>query len=1669
MGENAYRKHDGRDLNNLDIEIAKIQKSTKTLFSFMTPIHERLRMHFGWYYRWHITPWAKPAHWMVLLVYIFTLGLGFYNGLNINTKQTKAVTTYDFPRWEWVTPKPTGETINKITSCSDGTLWAVSGTSTLRKIQNRDWEQIYTGSSQTLHDIICVSSNNVIAVGREGTIIRFDGLSWSTIESGSTSCLFSITKLLSNRYFIVGESGKILLSDNEGASWTLKNNGLVGLSYYYVQLSTGRIIVKGGHEPLYYKVAISDDDGDSWRTVIFDNYEDNFINAIAKSDTNDIIIGGSNGMIFTSSDQGESWSFRNSGITKNIAKIITSQERYLAIAENTIIISDNKGLNWTNQVFTDYLSDIIIFDTNTLALLTSDSVYVSTNNGESWSKYSASDKPFLSRFTQINNTLYAYGSNGRIVASTNGGATWIQINQELSAFAGSILKINATCSFIMGSTIYKTTNVGKDWEEIVNPTSTRMLSSGVFDENNFVAVGSGGKIITSSDGGATWIDRSTGFWELTKLVIIDSNNAVAVGLHFIRYTRDKGVTWDTANVDIDLDEAFISDIDVVDSMAQSLIAVGYNFKMLSTDNGANWVSNENDIYRESSSILVFDAQHITVSTGSGIILSEDAGNTFNYVLDSPIEITSFTKLSSTEGYALGGALYKTVNQGNSWEEISICGSNYFYNLNKQDNVLVVSHSRGICSSQDLGANWTNYQHGIEFHYSMIFSFNDYLVFSPIRQEFNNVMQYHSPANATATKYLIKLPGQDFVDGVGIIGTPTAQKAGVAFTATVYAVDENNILDRGNASFVNVGTSDPNDNSPGQFQLTQDGTCVQVNKQEGDPDCGIGTVSLIFHTAGTWNVSAQDPNMALTTGSSSSISINPGDPSQTVISFPSSIIAGSPTKGTITLKDPYGNTTTSASDTVVNLSSSSTRAFFSSSEYGAYDLSSITIPAGSSSVDFWYLDSLESKSTTITSTSSFGTKTNTFVINPGAISTTNSQFTCNQTEVDVSSTDNVSCQILLYDRYGNTVVGSSIKIFSNRAEDSITQPIGLTGEQGEITFSLHSTKSGASSLLALAQDFNIYLDPRPSIKFKALAPTTFKIYGIPQKVTAGDNIYATARWYDQFSNKANLSKNSRLKIITSDDRTQISLNQKSKDKPKNFSIKTALAESLNTVDYSTSDAGGKSFVLRLYSAGMRNISVFDEGTNLSVTNIPIEVTTASPSANDSQFTIYSNKIAVDSETTATVKIVDKYNNPIEGKSVTIYPLPKNLDLKTNPTQATTDSNGKAIFKVSGTSPLSTVLYAKNETDNQVLDQTQFLEVVPATVLQKALDILRNSELIQNLTQKILKPLSEVGASFALTTLVLQALTAIPQTFHFAAYGLTALLQVAHLRRRKKPWGVVFDSLSGKRISTAIVRLYETKTKKLMDTKVTDADGRFSFNAPAETYHCTVSKEGYQFPATFFPRDTVNPSTLPYSDRYLGQSFTLKEDRSNISLVIPIDPKNPNWTFFIKLKVTFRQFVSLLESTISYTTIPFLLVGGVLSLVSYAIKPDLKAFLVLLIYALILIFFLIRKFFKDNRQLFVYDSDTGKPIAKAVIMIFDQESKMLKSTLITNELGKALILLQKGNYEIKIDYQGYIFSQNPKIKSKFARVLTKSDINIRNTSFLHISIPMKKRDNSKVLTS
>jgi hypothetical protein len=243
-----------------------------------------------------------------------------------------------------------------------------------------------------------------------------------------------------------------------------------------------------------------------------------------------------------------------------------------------------------------------------------------------------------------------------------------------------------------------------------------------------------------------------------------------------------------------------------------------------------------------------------------------------------------------------------------------------------------------------------------------------------------------------------------------------------------------------------------------------------------------------------------------------------------------------------------------------------------------------------------------------------------------------------------------------------------------------------------------------------------------------------------------------------------------------------------------------------------------------------------------------------------------------------------------------------------------------------------------------------------------------------------------------------------------YLISHLMQLLGIRRKRQPWGTVFNSQTGQPIPYAIVKIFDKEYNRLLETAVTGSAGRFGFLVQKGTYYLTVTKSGYTFPSAM-------PVGNFFESVYNGAVIEPKDSDKTITMNIPMDPQTKlsrNYKFMlaaIKLnKVLVGIRLGLLAAGILFAI--------VLIIVSYNIVYVLS----LGFYILIAIFEFLRT--RRGRPYGVVTDVFGHPLDMTIVRIYEKRTNRLIETDVNDNEGRFKFLVNPGVYYITATKPGYI---------------------------------------------
>ncbi|MFA5211137.1 MAG: carboxypeptidase-like regulatory domain-containing protein [Patescibacteria group bacterium] len=279
-------------------------------------------------------------------------------------------------------------------------------------------------------------------------------------------------------------------------------------------------------------------------------------------------------------------------------------------------------------------------------------------------------------------------------------------------------------------------------------------------------------------------------------------------------------------------------------------------------------------------------------------------------------------------------------------------------------------------------------------------------------------------------------------------------------------------------------------------------------------------------------------------------------------------------------------------------------------------------------------------------------------------------------------------------------------------------------------------------------------------------------------------------------------------------------------------------------------------------------------------------------------------------------------------------------------------------------------------------------------------------------KIEKTVERVVAPAAIATTLALAVPAL--SFLSLLSYLRALVLLPFTlfsKKKRKEWGIVYNSLNKMPVDLITVRLVDDKTDRIVQTAVTDSKGRYKFFAEPGIYRIVVATANFIYPTKILQDISEDTS---FQNIYHGAPIHIDENTSAIIQNIPIDPVGAN-------KTPRRIIISNLLTDIRHLIISVSLVVGILAMV---VKPNLYVGILL---AVQILFYILYKKFSSQKKFknygIIFDKDTKKPLAKAIIRLYDSKFNKLISTQVTDNKGRYSFLAGKNNYYLTVEKEGF----------------------------------------------
>lgn len=345
------------------------------------------------------------------------------------------------------------------------------------------WGALPTGTTSYLHAINFVDATTGWSVGSSGTILKTTtgGASWAA-QSGSTmATLFAVAAIDGQTAWAVGAGGVILHTGDGGATWNRQDfrtlPPVTTGTLSFPNATTGWAAY--GSTP--YKTT---NGGATWEAQpIFSSEPLGWIQFVNES--TGWAVGSVSGVcesppcygVYRTVDSGMTWESRGHIATSRIqiwnVDFLDALHGWAVGVNGVIQATSDGGITWTPKVSgtPGVLTAVKAVDTSTIWVVgTGGIILKSTDGGTTWlGQISGTTQDLRAIAATDTNRAWVVGGNSSasvapLIATTNGGATWIPQNQYIMGAFSDVYFVNPTTGWAVGwGGIFTTTNGGSTW------------------------------------------------------------------------------------------------------------------------------------------------------------------------------------------------------------------------------------------------------------------------------------------------------------------------------------------------------------------------------------------------------------------------------------------------------------------------------------------------------------------------------------------------------------------------------------------------------------------------------------------------------------------------------------------------------------------------------------------------------------------------------------------------------------------------------------------------------------------------------------------------------------------------------------------------------------------------------------------------------------------------------------------------------------------------------------------------------------------------------------------------------------------------------------------------------------------------------------------------------
>ncbi len=346
---------------------------------------------------------------------------------------------------------------------------------------------------------------------------------------------------------------------------------------------------------------------------------------------------------------------------------------YLSFLICLLIATRITNAQWvqTNGPNGGYVSCFAVSGTNLFAGTLGDGVFLSTNNGTSWTAVNTGLTNIWIQALAISGTNLFAGAQDGIFRSTNNGTNWTEVITGLTGTYVTALAVRGMNLFAgtFDGGVFLSTNNGTNWSAVnTGLTNTHVFALAVNGINLFA--GAGTSVFLSTNNGTSW--NATGFTNTgnVRAFAVSDTYLFAGAYNGVFLSTNNGTSWNAINTGLTN-----TNISALTILGMNLFAGTLDGGVfLTTNNGANWSAVNAGLTNNHIGTLVVSGTYLFAGTsGSGV---------WRRPLEEmiPTNIILYPKISLSAGSINAGqsiTISGTDFQPNGTANINIYGNNGF--------------------------------------------------------------------------------------------------------------------------------------------------------------------------------------------------------------------------------------------------------------------------------------------------------------------------------------------------------------------------------------------------------------------------------------------------------------------------------------------------------------------------------------------------------------------------------------------------------------------------------------------------------------------------------------------------------------------------------------------------------------------------------------------------------------------------------------------------------------------------------------------------------------------------------------------------------------------------------------------------------------------------------